>query len=259
MTGYEDLDGNGTWTNVPEYGWGWQPRVAYGWAPYRYGHWRWVGPWGWTWVDEAAWGFAPFHYGRWACLHNSWYWFPGAYVTRPVYAPALVAFFGGANWGVSIGFGVGHVGWFPLAPGEVWMPHYHASYAYLHNVNHMHLHGRHVDYAHYDVSHGTYSEPGDHRRGHRGATGHLHRRAGGCPRRRRGGRARRDAGQRGGRVGFARTTRRERGGPPGGLRAPASIDGDGPGGGRTVTAGRGPGSLCGARARHPVERGTTAR
>jgi hypothetical protein len=157
MTGYEDLDDNGSWANVPDYGWGWQPRVAYGWAPYRYGQWRWVWPWGWTWVDDAAWGFAPFHYGRWACLHNSWYWFPGTYVTRPVYAPALVAFFGGASWGMSIGFGAGHVGWFPLAPGEVWIPHYHASYGYIHNVNYTHVHdGRHIDYAHYDVSRGTY-------------------------------------------------------------------------------------------------------
>jgi len=67
MTGYEDLDQYGTWTNVAGYGPVWQPNgLQAGWAPYRYGHWSWVGPWGWTWVADEPWGFAPFHYGRWA-------------------------------------------------------------------------------------------------------------------------------------------------------------------------------------------------
>ena len=165
MTGYEDLDDNGTWTNVPEYGWGWQPRVAYGWAPYHYGHWRWVTPWGWTWVDDAAWGFAPFHYGRWACMRGSWYWFPGSYVVRPVYAPALVAFIGGDNWGLSIGFGHSHVGWFPLAPGEMWMPHYHASHSYVHRLNVTNVRAANINVNNYDPSRGNVREPGDCRRG----------------------------------------------------------------------------------------------
>ena len=67
MTGYEDLDANGRWEDVPDYGRVWVPsNVAAGWEPYRYGHWVWVAPWGWTWVEDEAWGFAPFHYGRWA-------------------------------------------------------------------------------------------------------------------------------------------------------------------------------------------------
>src|SRR5262249_32425687 len=66
--GYEDLDANGSWQNMPEYGSIWLPRVAAGWAPYRFGYWAWVEPWGWTWIDQAAWGFAPFHYGRWMLL-----------------------------------------------------------------------------------------------------------------------------------------------------------------------------------------------
>ena len=72
--GYEDLDANGSWSDVPDYGWVWAPRVNAGWAPYRDGRWAWVEPWGWTWIDAAPWGFAPFHYGRWANYRGGWVW-----------------------------------------------------------------------------------------------------------------------------------------------------------------------------------------
>ncbi len=100
VTGYEDLDDYGEWRNVPDYGYAWFPtRVAFGWAPYRFGHWAWVAPWGWTWVEDEPWGFAPFHYGRWAEFGGSWCWVPGPMVVRPVYAPALVVFVGGPRFG----------------------------------------------------------------------------------------------------------------------------------------------------------------
>ena len=134
MTGYEDLDANGDWTYVAGYGECWRPRaVVVGWAPYRFGHWAYVGPWGWTWVEDEPWGFAPFHYGRWAFVNSGWFWVPGPVVVRPVYAPALVAFVGGGP-GFHFSAGVG-VGWFPLAPGEVFVPGYHVSRAYVNNVN----------------------------------------------------------------------------------------------------------------------------
>lgn len=134
MTGYEDLDQYGSWTYVADYGPVWQPiGVAAGWAPYRFGHWVWVGPWGWTWVENEPWGFAPFHYGRWAFVNNGWFWVPGPVVVRPVWAPALVAFVGGGP-GFHFAAGVG-VGWFPLAPGEVYVPGYHVSRAYVNNIN----------------------------------------------------------------------------------------------------------------------------
>ena len=134
MTGYEDLDENGDWSYVAGYGECWRPRaVAVGWAPYRFGHWAYVGPWGWTWVEDEPWGFAPFHYGRWAFVNSGWFWVPGPVVVRPVYAPALVAFVGGGP-GFHFSAGVG-VGWFPLAPGEVFVPGYHVSRAYVNNVN----------------------------------------------------------------------------------------------------------------------------
>jgi hypothetical protein len=134
MTGYEDLDEYGDWSYVAGYGPCWRPRaVGVGWAPYRFGHWVYVGPWGWTWVEDEPWGFAPFHYGRWAFVGNGWFWVPGPVVVRPVWAPALVAFVGGRP-GFRFSAGVG-VGWFPLAPGEVYLPGYRVSRAYVNNVN----------------------------------------------------------------------------------------------------------------------------
>jgi len=131
MTGYEDLDEYGDWSYVAGYGPCWHPRaVVVGWAPYRYGHWVYVSPWGWTWVEDEPWGFAPFHYGRWAYVGSGWFWVPGPVVVRPVWAPALVAFVGGGHFSVGVG-----VGWFPLAPGEVYVPGYHVSRTYVNNVN----------------------------------------------------------------------------------------------------------------------------
>ena len=133
VTGYEDLDEYGHWHYVADYGPVWTPAgVAGDWAPYRYGHWVWVSPWGWTWVEDEPWGFAPFHYGRWAYVGGGWCWVPGPVVVRPVFAPALVAFVGGVSVGVGVGPGVG---WFPLAPREVFVPWYRTSRVYVNNVN----------------------------------------------------------------------------------------------------------------------------
>jgi hypothetical protein len=143
MTGYEDLDRYGRWESAPDYGALWVPTViAADWAPYRYGHWGWVSPWGWTWVDDAPWGFAPFHYGRWVWFRSHWCWAPGTYVARPVYAPALVAWVGGPQVGVSISIGsrsAPPVGWFPLGPREVYVPTYRHSPTYVQNVNITHV------------------------------------------------------------------------------------------------------------------------
>jgi hypothetical protein len=135
VIGYADLDDNGSWNDVPEYGHVWYPStVAVDWAPYRSGHWSWIDPWGWSWVDTAAWGFAPFHYGRWAYIGNRWGWCPGERRWGSVYAPALVGFVGGNGWGVSVGGG-GPVGWFPLGPRDVYVPWYRASRGYFTNIN----------------------------------------------------------------------------------------------------------------------------
>ncbi|PYV97468.1 MAG: hypothetical protein DMG89_14425 [Acidobacteria bacterium] len=129
MTGYEDLDEYGRWTTVADYGNVWIPtNVGSDWAPYRDGHWAYISPWGWTWVDDEPWGFAPFHYGRWAYASDRWCWVPGPVAVRPVYAPALVAFVGGPAYSSG-------VGWFPLAPGEVYVPPYRVSQRYVQYVN----------------------------------------------------------------------------------------------------------------------------
>ncbi|MDE2457560.1 MAG: FecR domain-containing protein [Burkholderiales bacterium] len=139
VVGYEDLDANGTWRFDPNYGNVWTPtRVAAGWTPYRDGHWVWMDPWGWTWVDDAPWGFAVSHYGRWANIGDSWAWVPGPPREAAVYAPALVAFVGGADFRVSAAIGsiaAAAVGWFPLAPREVYQPSYPVSRRYFDNIN----------------------------------------------------------------------------------------------------------------------------
>ena len=135
--GYDALNNYGTWSSTPQYGPVWYPTaVAAGWVPYQYGHWVWVSPWGWTWVDYDPWGFAPFHYGRWAFIGARWGWVPGPVIARPYYAPALVAFVGGAGFAVGIGLGgAGFAAWFPLGPREPFYPWYHCGNTYLRQVN----------------------------------------------------------------------------------------------------------------------------
>jgi hypothetical protein len=133
MTGYEDLDRYGSWRTDSEYGPLWTPSVASGWVPYRDGSWTWIDPWGWTWVDNAPWGYAPFHYGRWVYVNRRWAWTPGHRAERPVWAPALVGWVGGAGWNITFrdrshrpGFG-----WYPLSPHDRYVPSWHASDKHL--------------------------------------------------------------------------------------------------------------------------------
>jgi hypothetical protein len=136
MTGYEDLGDYGSWNVDDQYGPVWRPVVSAGWAPYRVGYWAWVAPWGWSWVDAAPWGFAPFHYGRWLFVRGGWCWAPGPHVVRPVYAPALVGWVGGANGVVGVAIGGGPaIGWFPLGWNEVYVPAYGVSTVYVRAVN----------------------------------------------------------------------------------------------------------------------------
>ncbi len=141
MTGAADLDAYGNWSENAEYGAIWYPRaLTDDWAPYRSGHWAWVAPWGWTWVGNEPWGFAPFHYGRWVHHHGRWGWVPGTRIARPVYAPAMVAWIGAPGIGLSLSFGTAPaVGWFPLAPREVYVPAYRSSANYVRQVNVSHV------------------------------------------------------------------------------------------------------------------------
>lgn len=146
ITGAEALDDGGSWRNEPSYGAVWFPdKVPSDWAPYRFGRWRWLAPWGWTWIDDAPWGFATSHYGRWVFTAGRWAWVPGqqpnaSASSRPVYAPALVGFYGnrsGAAWTTSASAtsATPVVGWYPLAPGEIYWPAYSTQLAYIRGLN----------------------------------------------------------------------------------------------------------------------------
>ncbi len=128
--GVSDLANYGTWTDIPNYGHCWRPRVSHDWVPYRDGQWIWIPRAGWTWLASERWGWAPYHYGRWALIAGyGWTWVPGfvglyqtqrrgpwSYHNSHYYRwrPALVYFF---NCPTSRGH---YLGWYPLSPGERW-------------------------------------------------------------------------------------------------------------------------------------------
>jgi len=116
IPGLYDLDYYGDWRNIDGYGYAWAPRVESGWMPYQTGYWYKDYPYGPTWVSSEPWGYAPYHYGRWAFVGDRWYWVPDRTNVEPVYSPALVAF---------IPFDQNQIGWVPLGPGDVYVPHYY--------------------------------------------------------------------------------------------------------------------------------------
>jgi hypothetical protein len=116
IPGLYDLDYYGDWRNLDGYGYAWSPRVDSGWMPYQTGYWYTDYPYGPTWVSSEPWGYAPYHYGRWAFVGDRWYWVPDRTNVDPVYSPALVAF---------IPFDQNQIGWVPLGPGDVYVPHYY--------------------------------------------------------------------------------------------------------------------------------------
>jgi len=122
--GTGDLDTYGTWRIMSAYGPVWVPTaVPAGWVPYSTGSWILDPFYGWTWVGTEPWGWAPYHYGRWVFVNGFWGWVPGPVVARPVYAPALVAFFGGSKVAAGISVGGGPlVGWVALGWGEPLVP-----------------------------------------------------------------------------------------------------------------------------------------
>ncbi len=143
ITGYEDLNAYGSWSNDSQYGNVWTPRSApAGWQPYKNGHWSYVKPWGWTWVDDQPWAYAPSHYGRWANRNDRWVWVPPQREAQPVYAPALVDFIGGIQLVQALLGGTSlstqnsaPVGWFPLGPREAYVPSYSTDRAYYTRLN----------------------------------------------------------------------------------------------------------------------------
>ena len=100
---YDNLN-DGSWIEVGDYGYCWQPDVAVNdptWRPYADGYWAYTED-GWTWVSYEDFGWATYHYGRWVRLADyGWVWKPGY-----EWGPAWVSWRTGGNY----------IGWAPLPP-----------------------------------------------------------------------------------------------------------------------------------------------
>ena len=124
LRGYSsELDSNGRWVSVPEYGMVWRPTVILSddWAPYRSGRWIWKGD-DYVWISYESWGWVPYHFGRWAVVAGfGWCWVPP--VRGDVYwGPGYVGWYRTGS----------HIGWTPLAPGELFYGRRHYG---RHSVN----------------------------------------------------------------------------------------------------------------------------
>ena len=101
---YNNLGNDGSWTQIGDYGYGWQPSVAVtnrSWRPYADGYWAYTDV-GWTWVSYEDFGWATYHYGRWTRVRDrGWFWIPGR-----EWGPAWVSWRTGGEY----------VGWAPLPP-----------------------------------------------------------------------------------------------------------------------------------------------
>jgi uncharacterized protein DUF6600 len=102
---YDNLSSQGSWIEVADYGYCFQPNVAVSnsdWRPYSDGYWAYTDA-GWTWVSYEDFGWATYHYGRWSNLADyGWVWVPGY-----EWGPAWVSWRTGGDY----------VGWAPLPPG----------------------------------------------------------------------------------------------------------------------------------------------
>ncbi len=128
-TGSSDLDANGQWSEVPDYGWCWTPQVDAGWVPYSAGYWGYEPYWGYTWISAEPWGWAPYHYGRWFMYGGAWRWWPARGFGGGIWSPAYVSFFGfgGRGLGLGVGFGFGSIGWLALGPRDIFHPWFGAG------------------------------------------------------------------------------------------------------------------------------------
>jgi hypothetical protein len=101
---YDNIGSDGSWVEVADYGYCWQPNIAVSnskWRPYADGYWAYTDV-GWTWVSYEDFGWATYHYGRWTRLRDrGWFWVPGR-----EWGPAWVSWRTGGDY----------VGWAPLPP-----------------------------------------------------------------------------------------------------------------------------------------------
>jgi hypothetical protein len=104
---YNNLANQGTWQDVGQYGYCWQPaNVGSDWQPYSDGRWVYTDA-GWTWDSYEPFGWAVYHYGRWVNTNQiGWVWVPGTQW--------------GPGW-VSWRHSSQYVGWAPLPPEALFM------------------------------------------------------------------------------------------------------------------------------------------
>lgn len=123
-----DLDGYGSWQRV-YYDGGyhrmWRPtRIPPDWAPYSVG--RWViyhgDP---CWVPYEPFGYVTHHFGNWVYLERGWFWIPPPPPPPPraPFVPPMGIAFSWFPGRVAWIYSAGHIGWFPLAPREVYYGH----------------------------------------------------------------------------------------------------------------------------------------
>jgi hypothetical protein len=76
--GWNDLDANGNWYPVADYGNVWVPNgVDADWDPFGYGYWGDYSGYGAVWVSGYPWGWLPYHCGAWNYFQFGWGWVPG--------------------------------------------------------------------------------------------------------------------------------------------------------------------------------------
>lgn len=95
--GWSDLDGDGTWYNVPGQGSVWQPQIAaddMNFDPYGDGEWVAYPGAGFIWASAYPWGWTPYRCGTWS-------------------------FFGGFGWGWAPGVACGGLGWGFFGGGQL--------------------------------------------------------------------------------------------------------------------------------------------
>jgi hypothetical protein len=94
---WNDLNGSGTWYNVPDQGYVWSPYAAAnpGWDPWGEGYWVWTPAYGYMWVSVYSWGYMPYQCGAWNWYGGfGWGWAPGPCNT----------WWGGGVWIFNVGY-----------------------------------------------------------------------------------------------------------------------------------------------------------
>ena len=97
--GWNDLDSNGSWYNVPDEGYVWSPSAAADadFDPYGNGNWMWTPGYGYLWASGYPWGYLPFQCGLWNFYAGfGWGWAPGPGACVPWWG---VGFYRGPNIG----------------------------------------------------------------------------------------------------------------------------------------------------------------